>query len=257
MEKVFDTYSAYYDLIYKDKNYEREADYVIDLIRNYNPQAKELIEFGSGTGKHAKIFNSKGYTVKGVEPSESMLQIAQQLQNEGLKFEKASIESFSDDSEYDVALSLFHVISYINDNKALLNAFKNINKHLKNDGLFIFDIWYTPAVLSQVPENRVKTVENDLISVTRKATPVIHWNENVIDVVYDVEIKSKVDEQVSRLNETHHMRHFGFPEIELLGLKEGFKILKAEEFQSGNIPGPDTWGVCFIMQKITVDAENG
>jgi len=250
MGKIFDAYSAYYDLIYKDKNYTQEANYVIDLIREYSPHAEKLVEFGSGTGKHAKIFYSEGFSVKGIEPSENMLKIAKLQERDGLKFEKSSIEDFNDGSEYDVALSLFHVISYINENTGLVNAFKNIYRHLKDNGLFIFDVWYTPAVLSQVPEKRVKTVEDDLIKVIRKATPVIHWNRNVIDVNYNVEIYSKVENQTSNLKETHHMRHFGIPEIELLGLKEGFKILKAEEFQSGNTPGPDTWGVCFVMQKI-------
>jgi cyclopropane fatty-acyl-phospholipid synthase-like methyltransferase len=62
-----------YDLLYKKKNYEQEAEYVSSLIKNYNNSAKNLLEFGSGTGKHAKFLAKKGYSVHGIEYSHEMI----------------------------------------------------------------------------------------------------------------------------------------------------------------------------------------
>ena len=38
-----------------------------------------------------------------------------------------------------VYLSLFHVVSYLTTDKKINSLFKNVYKHLKTNGLFIFD----------------------------------------------------------------------------------------------------------------------
>jgi len=47
---VFAGYSRYYDLLYRDKDYAGEADYIAGLIRSYSPNAKTVMEIGCGTG---------------------------------------------------------------------------------------------------------------------------------------------------------------------------------------------------------------
>lgn len=250
MSKVFNALGTYYDLIYQDKDYAGEAGYIIRLIKRFNIAAKTIVEFGSGTGKHALLFCQQGFSVLGVEPSKKMLQIAQELKHESLSFKQDSITSFSTEERFDVAAALFHVVSYLNRNEELLLSFKNVYLHLNKGGLFLFDVWYTPAVLTQLPEKRVKIMENDLVKVARHANPTNHWNENIIDINYDVEIFEKASDQRSSFSETHHMRHFSFPEIELLATITGFEILRSEEFGTGKEAGPQTWGVCFVLRKI-------
>ena len=41
--------------------------------------------------------------------------------------------------KYDVVISLFHVMSYQNNNEKILKAFSTAKKHLKANGIFIFD----------------------------------------------------------------------------------------------------------------------
>jgi hypothetical protein len=45
------------------------------------------------------------------------------------------------------------------------------------------------------------------------------------------------------------MRHFSIPEIELLAAFTNFTVIKTEEFSTKKIPGTETWGVCFVLQK--------
>ena len=70
---VFDEYARYYDLLYQDKDYQAEADYVAGLIRRFHPEARSILELGSGTGIHASLLAKKGFTVHGVERSPEML----------------------------------------------------------------------------------------------------------------------------------------------------------------------------------------
>ncbi|MCZ4221824.1 class I SAM-dependent DNA methyltransferase [Pedobacter rhodius] len=250
MQHVFNAYSAYYDLIYKDKDYLKEAGYIIDLIKKHHNCANDIIEFGSGTGKHANLFSLGGFNVTGVEPSAEMIKIAQTKTKPNLSFVQASIESYYGQHTFDVALSLFHVISYLTDNEALKTAFKNVNNCLKKGGLFIFDVWYTPAVLTQLPEKRVKTIENDEIKLIRNAEPDINWNSNIVEVVYTIEVFNKLLHKTEYITETHKMRHFSIPELLLLAEVCGFEHLTTQEFLSGKTPGADTWGICIVLRKL-------
>lgn len=249
MSNTFNLYGNYYDLIYQDKNYEAETAYLKNLISKHAPLARTIIEFGSGTGKHAKLLNEAGYEITGVEPSEKMLQVAQKFTKQHLNFEKGDLQSYKSNKKHDVALALFHVVSYINSNADLITSFKNLLELLKPNALFIFDVWYSPAVLTQLPETRLKKIENEYFEVTRKASPSIRWNENVVEVAYDINIVDKTNKEIQTFTELHCMRHFSLPELKLIIESSGFAFVAAEEFLTGNSVGPDTWGVTMIIKK--------
>ena len=70
---VFADYARYHDLLYRDKDYAAEAEYVAGLIRKFHPSAGSILELGSGTGIHASLLAEKGFTVHGIERSPEML----------------------------------------------------------------------------------------------------------------------------------------------------------------------------------------
>jgi predicted TPR repeat methyltransferase len=76
---VFDDYARYYNLLYRDKDYHAEADYVAGLIHRFNPTAQSILELGSGTGIHASLLAEKGFLVHGIERSAEMLVRSQTL----------------------------------------------------------------------------------------------------------------------------------------------------------------------------------
>lgn len=246
MENNFNLYGKYYDLLYGSKDYNSEANYISDCIKNYSPDANTILEFGSGTGGHGLIFQKMGYDIYGLERSKQMVEKAML---HGFPCEQADITNFEIDRKFDAVISLFHVISYIIDNMSLEKVFRNASKHLYSGGLFIFDIWYSPAVFHLKPETRIKKVENREISVIRVAEPEIHINENVVDVNYSILVKDKNTDKWIEFQEKHPMRHFSIPEISLLATFTGFEILKVEEFLTGNPPSENTWGVNFILKE--------
>ncbi|MEO6914392.1 MAG: class I SAM-dependent methyltransferase, partial [Chitinophagaceae bacterium] len=72
MTENFQRYSQYYDLLYAEKNYQKEVNYVENHIRQYSPGVSSILELGSGTGNHAKHFAAAGYSVTGIERSREM-----------------------------------------------------------------------------------------------------------------------------------------------------------------------------------------
>jgi len=147
-----------------------------------------------------------------------------------------------------VVISLFHVISYQTTNEDVLAAFKTAREHLNPGGVFIFDVWYGPAVLTDRPAIRIKRMADDEIEVTRLAEPVMHPNKNRVDVNYHVFVRDLESGMVRELRETHMMRYFFHPEIELFAEQNGFQNMHVEEWLTGKAPGEDTCGVCFVMK---------
>jgi SAM-dependent methyltransferase len=244
-QKLFNLYSNYYNLFYADKSYEIETSYIDTLIQKFSPDATSILEYGSGTGGHGLLLKQKGYKIMGIERSEEMAKIARA---KGYDCHVGDIVTYEVKGIFDVCIALFHVVSYINSNDQLIRLFTKTKANLRKGGLFIFDVWFTPAVLSQVPEVRVKRVEDHAVSVTRIAEPVIDFLNNIVEVKYDVQVKSKTDGSHATFSESHSMRHFGYPEIQFLATLTGFDILKAEEFVTGSMPGSNTWGVNFILK---------
>ena len=79
--KVFGKYSQLYDLLYYDKDYSKEVDYVIKILNEYNCPDKNILEYGSGTGIHGCLLAEREYAITGVELSEKMYRKAK-LQKE-------------------------------------------------------------------------------------------------------------------------------------------------------------------------------
>jgi SAM-dependent methyltransferase len=242
----FNLYSRYYDLLYQNKNYIAEVNYIRNCLDRYKPDTKTILEFGSGTGGHGTLLIKQGYSVFGLERSAEMITKAQ---SDGFPCTIADITDFKLDEKFDVVISLFHVISYLTTNKQLVAAFTNAAEHLNSKGFFIFDVWYSPAVYHLKAEPRIKKVENEQITVTRVAEPVCHTSKNIIDVNYTILVKDKVSNEFLELNELHPMRHFSIPEIELLADMCGFELVKAEDFLTAAEPSENTWGISFILQK--------
>jgi SAM-dependent methyltransferase len=255
MTEVFDAYARYYDLLYHDKDYKGEAHYVASHIRRHAPEAKRVLELGCGTGGHAEHLARDGYAVHGIDTSEPMLTRAQERRSnlpadiaERLSFKRGDVRTLRTGETYDAVISLFHVMSYQTTNADLVAAFATAAAHLKRGGLFLFDFWYGPGVLTQRPEVRVKRLSDDEISVTRIAEPAMRESENVVDVNYSVFIELKATGKVEQVRETHRMRYLSLPELALLraGLFDERATLA---WMSDTPPSAQSWAAFQILAR--------
>ncbi len=247
MNEPFEEISLYYDLLYQQKDSAAEADYVNELLQRHGIPGRSLLEFGSGTGRHGCLLAERGYRVYGIERSDAMVQVAQHAP--GFSCQQGDIAMTRLSQQVDAVISLFHVLSYQTSNAAVQATFANAAHHLPRGGLFLFDVWYSPAVAAQQPEVRIKRLSTRDLSITRIAEPTIHPNENIVDVNYTVFAQHTASGETHTFNETHPMRHFSLPELDLFAEAAGFERLCAEEWLTGDAPSAATWGVCLVLRK--------
>ena len=257
MAEHFGAYSQYYDLLYADKNYVGEANYIRSLLNQFGDQPSTVLELGTGTGRHAELLAESGLHVDGVEVSNTMLAAASERSRRAAERKLAGsfqvhagdARSFRIDKMFDAVVSLFHVVSYQTSNADVRAMFETVSSHLRPDGLFIFDVWFGPAVVTTRPEVRVKRMENDACSLIRIAEPTLDLNRNRVDVGYTMLVTNKANGEASQFTENHPMRYFFPLELDMVANQSGLEIVDSEEWLTGAEPSSDTWGVVFVAKK--------
>jgi SAM-dependent methyltransferase len=251
----FERSAEFYDELYEGKDYAAEAHYVDGVIQRHLPGASSLLDLGCGTGRHAIEFTEKGYAVVGVDRSPEMIGKAQRRREqlryhirERLTFEQGDIRDFRADQKFDAVVALFHVISYQTSNNDLLAALTTARTHLRENGLFIFDCWYGPGVLTDRPTVRAKTLYNGSNELTRFAEPVMSASANAIEVNYRFEFKNKATNQYSEFHERHVMRYFFIPELFLALQMVQFETLGVTEWMSNHEPALKTWSIAVVAR---------
>jgi SAM-dependent methyltransferase len=251
MKNIFKESSKYYDLLYSTKEYDEESLYILNIIKKYSKdEVNTLLELGSGTGQHAKYLTQYNLEVFGIDLSSTMIEIAQSLNLKNFKIKQGDIRhnNFSG-IQFDCAVSLFHVISYLKTNEDVIACFNAVNEQLKLGALFIFDVWYTPAVYTLKPETRVKRIENEEYAIVRLAESLADSTTSIVEVNFTTLIKQKNTGKISELKETHMMRHFSYNEMLLICELTGFEIQHKEEFMTGAELTNDSWEALFVLRK--------
>lgn len=248
--KVFEEYARYYDLLYRDKDYASEAQFVHQLIQKHAPGARSILELGCGSGAHAQCLAKLGYRIHGVDVSTEMLESAEkrrtgmdQEQSSRITFSQGNIHDISLGQNFDAVIALFHVMSYQTSNSDLKDTFATAKHHLDKAGVFIFDYWYGPAVLTDRPTVRVKRMADEVISVVRLAEPVMSANNNLVQVNYQVFITDKAKSTIHTFQESHHMRYLFKPELDWFLAEAGFQHVEFGEWLTARDPGYPTWSV--------------
>ena len=218
-----------YDLIYRDKNYEKECDFIEEIFKKYSGRPiKTILDIGCGTGGHAIPLVGKGYNVLGIDISESMVGKAKEKSKNiaNLDFHVMDMRNFRLDKKFDACIVMFAVMGYMVKNSDIIKALDNIHKHLKPNGIFLFDVWNGLAVMKIPPEQRIKEVENDKIKVVRIATPNLKSSDHICEVNYKLFILDKKTNTFNEINEKHIIRFYFPQKIKYYLENAGFEVLK-------------------------------
>ena len=208
---VFKDYAKFYNSLYQDKDYKKECDYIEGLFLKYLlKKPRTILDLGCGTGSHDFILAKKGYQVTGVDLSGSMLKIAKKRRQElnlQADFFKADIRKINLKKKFDAVISMFAVIGYQTSNEDLEKALKTAYNHLKKGGLFIFEVWFGPAVLADKPKNKTKNIKLKNGLIVRKTEIKFNLLKQAVDISFETKkyINGRL-EQSSK--EIHPIRFF-------------------------------------------------
>lgn len=162
MEHITNTEYKVGELIYDANIYDGLNTFLSDLqfYKNWMPKDinTEILELCCGSGRLTIPLAMDGFKISGVDNSNSMLEQAKiKAKNEKLEitFIEADIRNLDLTNKYDLIFIPFNSIHHLYENQDLFNTFKVVKKHLKDDGLFIFDC-YNPNIQYITEAEKVK-----------------------------------------------------------------------------------------------------
>lgn len=252
-QTVFGAYAGFYDTLYADKDYEAECDF---LEQVFGPRGvatgASVLDLGCGTGGHVVPLALRGYAMTGVDRSAAMIdRAAAKVAEEGVGADLVvgDIRTVAFERVFDAVISMFAVVSYQLTDADAAAVFATARRHLRPGGVFVFDVWHGPAVLSQRPEVKTKTVAAaDGDEITRVARPTLDEAARTVEVAYDV-TRTSAGVVVERTAEAHVVRYFFADELRALLREAGFGGVTVGPFgDMSREPTEEDWNISVVAR---------
>ena len=132
----YDIFAPFYDLLMGDRS--DVVEIIQKQVIKYTPQATSMLELGCGTGSILSSFGNM-HQLAGIDLSSNMLQIAQQKLPQSI-FKQGTIAGFELGQSFDVIVCVFDTLNHLMLLSDWQKTFISAKKHLKDRGIFIFDI---------------------------------------------------------------------------------------------------------------------
>lgn len=139
---IYDRSVPYYDDLYAFKDYRREADYLVEVIRGHRPTDRSLLDAACGTGRHLEHLRRE-FEVEALDINARFLDIARH-RLPGITLHKADITEFDLGRTFDVVTVLFGSITFTRTVQAMDRAVAALARHVAPGGLLLVEPLWEP-----------------------------------------------------------------------------------------------------------------
>jgi SAM-dependent methyltransferase len=247
-------YAQLYDLLYADKPYRQEADFVHTCLQRYClGKSHQLLELACGTGTHALELEKWGYDILATDFSEEMLARARCKTikaSSKVNFQRQDMRSLNlGDETFDAAICLFDSIGYVITNEALVQVLQGVYHHLRPGGLFVFEFWHAGAMLHRYDPVRIRrwmVPEGEILRISETTLECAKQLAHVEYTVYEL----RRDGTYSGFRESHVNRYFLVQEMAGWLSTCGFTPIKwFAGFREDEKITEDTWHIVSIARR--------
>lgn len=178
-------FTKFWEALANKKEAKARAEVVLGKISGYNKKAKSVLELGTGIGAVLVHFPKK-YSISGIDVQLEYVDMCRKKVPHG-KFYVHSMHNFDLSEKFDVIFSVYDSINFLSDFSHWKSTFKQVDKHLNKEGLFIFDM-YTLKVLKDFKTKPAKISKFHLGFVSDKPmikNNTLTWNFKVFEKLQD------------------------------------------------------------------------
>ncbi|MBN1039159.1 class I SAM-dependent methyltransferase [Clostridium botulinum] len=238
--------NIYDKLIYEDINYDLVGNRIIELCKENNIKYEDYLDLACGTGNVSINVATYFKNTYAVDLSDDMLNIAFD------KFKKNKIKAkiicqdmceLSLNHKFDLITSVLDSTNYLTEYDELISYFNRVHEHLKDDGIFIFDInsYYK---LSTILGNNIYTYNSDDVFYTWENV----FEEEVLNMFLTFFVKSK-EELYERFEEQHIERAYKEEELEKALKDCSFKLVGKFDSYSNNSVFKESERIVYVVSK--------
>ena len=236
----------YDDLINEDINYDNMISRIIEICNEHNIECKDYLDVACGTGNVTVRLAKHFKDIYAVDLSEDMLREAFNKLKENRIKGKIICQDMTEmqlNRKFDLITSVLDSTNYITDEDDLEKYFSSVKEHLKDDGIFIFDVnsYYK---LSEILGNNIYTYSEEDVFYT--------W-ENVFEddmVSMFLTFFVKQGEFYERFEEEHFERAYKEEELESALSNCGLKVINKFDGYSNNKVQANSERIVYVVKKI-------
>lgn len=236
----------YDDLINEDINYDNMVSRIIEICNEHNIECKDYLDVACGTGNVTVRLAKHFKDIYAVDLSEDMLREAFNKLKENRIKGKIICQDMTEmqlNRKFDLITSVLDSTNYITDEDDLEKYFSSVKEHLKDDGIFIFDVnsYYK---LSEILGNNIYTYSEEDVFYT--------W-ENIFEddmVSMFLTFFVKQGELYERFEEEHFERAYKEEELESALSNCGLKVINKFDGYSNNKVQANSERIVYVVKKI-------
>jgi len=218
---AYETFAEFYDKLTSNAEYEKRAEYILEVLRKHNHPAGLTLDLACGTGTLTLMLKKKGVDIYGIDGSADMLSVALQKaaqEDEQILFLRQKMQSLDLYGTIDTCVCTLDSVNHITDEKVLLKAFERISLFMNPEGIFLFDV-NTPYKHRNVLSDNVFVFDTDEVYCVWQNTPA---GENLTDISLDFFIPE--GDTYFRVTENFTERAYSLEELRNMLTNAGFLV---------------------------------
>ncbi|MDD5092611.1 MAG: class I SAM-dependent methyltransferase [Candidatus Wallbacteria bacterium] len=247
---MYSHFSAFYDKIMAEVDYQRWAGYITDIVERSGTPVESVLELACGTGSvllELERINRFPFAV-GLDKCADMVKLsAAKARKSRVKahFIAAEVQNFTLKRRFDLILCLFYSFNYLVTDRDLHRTLMNVYCSLADRKLFIFDVILRRKIETFFPNGTHAEDLGDLAYI---------WQCQCLqmDRIYEIRadfFKRTRGNSFRKYTETHVKRVFGLDELKALLDEMDFTVTGIYDALSFREPDQYSQRVFFICRK--------
>ena len=223
--EAYTSFASVYDTFMDNIPYEEWADYVMDLLKEYQVQDGLVLDLGCGTGNMTELLSASGYDMIGIDNSEEMLEIAMEkrtISGHDILYLLQDMREFELYGTVKAIVSICDSINYITEEEDLLEVFRLANNYLDPKGVFVFD-FNTVYKYEEVLGNQ--TIAEDREDCSFIWDNYYYEDEQINEYELSLFIKEQDSDLYRKYQETHYQKAYDLDTIKRLIAQSGLEYI--------------------------------
>ena len=221
---TYERFAYVYDELMKDAPYEKWLMILTAKLEQYGIVGRKVLDLACGTGEMTVELAQHGFEVTGVDLSDEMLLVA----NEKAVKLGLSIPLFQQNmaeleglGQFDCVTIFCDSLNYLRDEEDIIKTFSQVHEHLKDGGLFLFDI-HSIYKMEEIFRDNTFAVNGEEVSYIWDCFP----GEEPYSVEHDLSFFVRDDESglYDRFDELHYQRTYPVEQYKKWLEQAGFTV---------------------------------
>ncbi len=237
--------NIYDELVNKDIDYKSWVQTIEEVCNGLKVEKKDYLDLGCGTGNITELIASQFTYSWAVDLSYDMLTEAEtKIRNKGMKvkFICQDIIELNLNRKFDLITCCLDSTNYILKEQSLIKYFQRVYNHLKENGIFIFDInsYYK---LTEILGNNLYNYDDEDVTYI--------WENSLENDIVDMYLTFfvKNGEVYKRFDEEHREKAYKHEKICDLLNKSNLEIVKVMDNYEEKIIEDTTERITYVVKK--------